>query len=200
MAGCAEAWGPNGTVASHGARSARPRAARRNVRRRLGGDVEEGPSAVSAVRAAAATRPRSACADRRGAHLRAGNLPLAPRARRTLWDQVDGKTGRFLFFVPLTLIPLALALLASGKRPALSYATTALILLAGVPRLCDVYGGVQGSRDGQRALPRQLASPLIVCVGATDCRRGRVRRAPRSGCHRRPQIGRASLDGPLLKP
>jgi hypothetical protein len=79
----------------------------------------------------------------------------------------DKLTGRFLFFVPLTLIPLALALLASNRYRTLAYVTTALILLAGVPRLFDVSGGVQASRDGRIALPEQLAFAMD-CVQRPD--------------------------------
>ncbi len=69
----------------------------------------------------------------------------------------DKLTGRFVFFVPLTLVPVALALLASGKRPALFLACAALIELAGVPRILDLARGVQASHDGLAARPEQLA-------------------------------------------
>jgi hypothetical protein len=74
----------------------------------------------------------------------------------------DKLTGRFLFFVPLTLVPLCIALLASGKRAALCYGVTALAVLTLLPRLLDVSGGVQSSRAGRVALPEQIAH-------ATDC-------------------------------
>jgi hypothetical protein len=82
---------------------------------------------------------------------------------------MDKLTGRFIFFVPLSVVPLCIALLASASRAALCYATTALVVLALVPRLLDVSRGVEASRAGQSALPEQilLASD---CVRRLDAR------------------------------
>jgi hypothetical protein len=81
----------------------------------------------------------------------------------------DKLTGRFIFFVPLSVVPLCIALLASARRAALFYVTTALILLALVPRLLDVSRGVQASRAGQSALPEQIAL-ASDCVRRLDAR------------------------------
>jgi hypothetical protein len=110
----------------------------------------------------------------------AGSVRHQKRDRHLAVVRITGElTGRFIFFVPLSVVPLCIALLASARRAALCYATTALVLLALVPRLLDVSRGVQASRAGQSALPEQI-------VLASDCvRRLDARPSWRGGGQRR---------------
>jgi len=78
----------------------------------------------------------------------------------------DKLTGRFVFFVPLTLVPAAISVLAWTERPSLLLAASGLTLLAAVPRVLDLSHGIQTSRDGLHAAPDQIAL-------ASDC----IRRA-----------------------
>jgi len=69
----------------------------------------------------------------------------------------DKLTGRFVFFVPLSLVPAAVALLARTERPWPLLAASGLTLLAAIPRLLDLSHGVLTSQDGLSARPEQTA-------------------------------------------
>lgn len=74
----------------------------------------------------------------------------------------DKLTGRFIYFVPLSLVPIAMSLLATSTRPRWLFAASALVLLAEIPRVLDLTRGIQYSHDGLRARTAQI-------VRATDC-------------------------------
>lgn len=82
----------------------------------------------------------------------------------------DKLTGRFLFFVPLTLIPALISVLGASvrlrqrSRRVVFWGSCALLVLAFMPRLLDLSHGVARSSEARDARPEQL-------LHATDCLR-----------------------------
>jgi hypothetical protein len=75
---------------------------------------------------------------------------------------VDNLSGRFLFFVPLALVPVALVAAARARRPWAVLAASTLCLIAQAPRISELGVGLRLSADGRTARPEQM-------LRAEDC-------------------------------